>query len=324
LTGWVMPAATQGTTIDAALIRVDPSLIDPQLGGGLGHYANDPNNFPQVGQRLRTFANGNVRHGLIQEISAARVIDVDIFGNARQINYQDQILCESFTEPGCSGAIVINDDNEVVGMVVAGQHDPAKGETFTLVTPIGSLLSGVHWDSNVDLRLCSVVPGGLAPFPPPPVVPTGKTNFVATFTPFAKVASSMLGLGGGNGVDWRIIIAQSALETGWGLHAPNNNYFGIKAAGGPQLDTLEEDPPGTVRKTKASFATYPDPRASFIGYANFLLANQRYSNPAFGDFLGTARRGGSLSEQTAALQQSGYATDSRYGAKVLDIAQGIP
>jgi Mannosyl-glycoprotein endo-beta-N-acetylglucosaminidase len=120
--------------------------------------------------------------------------------------------------------------------------------------------------------------------------------------------------GARTGVDPRIILAQSAIETGYGKHVPNNNYFGIKGEGGAPQQTLEFIN-GKMTPTQANFRGYENPEASFTGYGDFLLANPRY---------GDLRAAKGLEAQAAALQASGYATDPEYGKKVLAIAQGIP
>jgi hypothetical protein len=120
--------------------------------------------------------------------------------------------------------------------------------------------------------------------------------------------------GARTGVDPRIILAQSAIETGYGKHVPNNNYFGIKGEGGAPQQTLEFIN-GKMTPTQANFRGYDNPEASFTGYGDFLLANKRYEG---------LRSAKGLEAQAAALQSSGYATDPEYGKKVLSIAQGIP
>jgi hypothetical protein len=114
------------------------------------------------------------------------------------------------------------------------------------------------------------------------------------------------------GVDPRLIMAQAALETGYGKSAPNNNYFGIKGPGEGQK-TLEFIN-GRMTPTTASFRTYKDPEESFNAYANFLM----------GDRYAGVRGAKGLAAQVEALGKSGYATDPDYAKKILAIAQGIP
>ena len=307
------------TTTDAALIRVDPALVSPDMGTGPAPKP-DPNLDPKEGDVLTIFALGDKRSGKIRRLGVTKDVPVTVFGQKLTLKYQNQIECDSFTTPGCSGAMAVDQDNRIVGMVVAGEQTGTEAEpAYTLITPIGALLSDPAWDSNDALQICTAIPAGATFVPaPPPTNPVGKPAFLAAFTALAAAQSGRLGLNGQPpGIDHRIILAQAALETGWGKHAPDNNYFGIKGQG-RKLKTLEADGHGGFVQIEDSFRGFASPQASFIGYADFLLANRRYGN-----FLQTGRSGRSLEEQTAALQASGYATDPNYGMKVLAIAQGI-
>jgi hypothetical protein len=134
--------------------------------------------------------------------------------------------------------------------------------------------------------------------------------FIAAMLPHAIEASRR------TGVDPRIIIAQAAVETGWGAHAPGNNYFGIKShgqAGGNTLATREVIDGRNVT-INDSFRAYPDMGSSVAGYADFLLDNPRYA---------AMMRADGLDAQLAALGASGYATDPNYSQVVGSIARGI-
>jgi len=118
------------------------------------------------------------------------------------------------------------------------------------------------------------------------------------------------------GVDPRIIIAQSAQETGWGRSAPNFNFFGIKShgqPGGASLPTTEVGPSGAY-KTNESFRRYGSVEESAKDYADFINRNPRYEG---------FRTAQGLDPQLAALQKSGYATDPNYSRAVGDIAKRI-
>lgn len=114
------------------------------------------------------------------------------------------------------------------------------------------------------------------------------------------------------GVDPRIIMAQTALETGYGKSAPGNNYFGIK--GGGQVNKTLEFINGKMTPVEASFSTYKDPSESFGAYGDLLLTD-RYK---------ALREAKGLEAQIAALGASGYATDPDYAKKIQAIAAGIP
>lgn len=150
-------------------------------------------------------------------------------------------------------------------------------------------------------------PGG-APGGPTP----NRDQFVATMMPHALEVSRQTGL------DPRLVLAQSALETGYGTAAPGNNYFGIKShgqPGGQTLATTEAGPNGALAPTQDSFRTYKDPGASAQDYTEFLRSNPRYA---------PVLQAQGLDAQIDAMGKSGYATDPNYGAKLRAIAQSLP
>jgi flagellum-specific peptidoglycan hydrolase FlgJ len=135
---------------------------------------------------------------------------------------------------------------------------------------------------------------------PNKIKPTGrykdKAAFIAAITPAAEAAAARLN------IDPKIIIAQSALETGWGKSVKGNSYFGIKAHGSDktvEFDTHEEDAAGLMRKQRDSFRAYDNPR-----YKPMLEAK-------------------TTEEQISALGETGYATDSKYGDKIRSIVKGL-
>lgn len=135
-----------------------------------------------------------------------------------------------------------------------------------------------------------------------------KEDFVSAIKPLAKELSKDLG------IDERIIIAQSAVETGWGSKVKGNSFFGIKAHGGNGIEfTTHEVVDGKKIKVKDTFKSYDSLYDSVQGYGAFLRANPRYK-----PFLAAT----TLEEQIAALGRSGYATDPNYAKKVRSIAKG--
>lgn len=142
--------------------------------------------------------------------------------------------------------------------------------------------------------------GGAAP------ASAGNADFISAMTPHALAASRE------TGVDPRLILAQSALETNWGKSAPGNNYFGIKGPG--QTLATNEVVNGQNTPTQASFRAYGNPAESFADYAAFLKSNPRY---------GAVLKAQGLDPQIDAMGASGYATDPQYGQKLRMIARGI-
>ena len=146
--------------------------------------------------------------------------------------------------------------------------------------------------------------------------PASREEFVREIWPLAVSAGRKLG------VEPRAIVAQAALETGWGSRlirddagVSGNNLFGIKADSrwdGERVSvaTLEYEG-GLPKPQRASFRAYPDLAAGFEDYVRFLSDNPRYSE---------ALRGGADAGVYAdRLQSSGYATDPRYAEKIRSI-----
>ena len=80
-------------------------------------------------------------------------------------------------------------------------------------------------------------------------------QFYAQYLPYAQSVSQRTGL------DPRLVLAQSALETGYGKSAPNMNFFGIKShgrKGGSTLSTQEFEG-GRMVQQPASFRGYETP-----------------------------------------------------------------
>lgn len=147
------------------------------------------------------------------------------------------------------------------------------------------------------------------------------TQFINDLMPHARAAAARLG------VDPQVLIAQSALETGWGKRLPSDasgrpsmNLFGIKAQGGwsgekTVASTLEYEGGAMVRKNEA-FRAYGSIRAAFDDYVNFLTTNPRYSE--------ALKHADNPERFVQELQKAGYATDPRYAEKILAILRDSP
>jgi flagellar protein FlgJ len=125
-----------------------------------------------------------------------------------------------------------------------------------------------------------------------------------------------------SGIDPKLMVAQAALETGWGRHMirgeqgePSFNLFGIKADSRWQGDavsiTTTEYREGLPMKEQASFRAYTDYESSFRDYVSFLESNPRYR-----EVLSVADQPEVFAEK---LQEAGYATDPNYGSKIRQI-----
>ncbi|GGD72274.1 flagellar assembly peptidoglycan hydrolase FlgJ [Lacimicrobium alkaliphilum] len=132
-------------------------------------------------------------------------------------------------------------------------------------------------------------------------------------------------IGGQIGLDGRALVAQAALETGWGqqmIHLPSgqnsHNLFGIKASKGWQgdkalVDTLEYRD-GLPKSEKAPFRAYESFADSMQDYVDFVRDNPRYAQ--------AMQKTDDPETYFRTLQQSGYATDPQYADKVLKLLNG--
>jgi flagellum-specific peptidoglycan hydrolase FlgJ len=153
----------------------------------------------------------------------------------------------------------------------------------------------------------------LKPESQPSTVAVGKDAFIAAYTPIAKEVAEDLG------VSHKIVLAQAALESGWGKSVKGNGLMGIKSHGEEgDVDVVTHEVVNGKRvKITDSFRQYDSPEDSIRGYGKFLKANSRYKH-----FL----RAGAENEdaQLSALQSSGYATDPMYSQKLKTIMRGLP
>jgi flagellar protein FlgJ len=154
------------------------------------------------------------------------------------------------------------------------------------------------------------VSSGTGSATPPPADPGRAADFIAGILPSVQAAAQRLG------VTPVAILAQAALETGWGRHVPGNNLFGVKTGdnwtGGTVQALTREVRDGVASAGTAAFRAYQSVTDSVQNYAA-LLSRPRYRN---------ARGvGNDIPAFAAALQHSGYATDPDYAAKLLAVAR---
>lgn len=141
-------------------------------------------------------------------------------------------------------------------------------------------------------------------------------DFIRSLLPGARKAASALGL------DPLALIAQAALETGWGKRMIKTatgensfNLFGIKASRNWQgetavVDTLEYRQ-GVAKKEQAKFRSYPSAEQSLQDYSRFIAEGVRYQQAV----AAAAEPAAYFSE----LQAAGYATDPNYAQKIMSV-----
>jgi len=127
------------------------------------------------------------------------------------------------------------------------------------------------------------------------------------------------------GVEAKAIMAQAALETGWGKHIihqsngdNSHNLFGIKAdrrwsGEVAKVSTLEYKN-GLAKKEVAPFRVYDSYESSLKDYGRFVKDSERYQS--------AISNGKSIKGYSEGLQNAGYATDPNYAKKIQRIAAG--
>lgn len=144
-------------------------------------------------------------------------------------------------------------------------------------------------------------------------------QFVRELLPQARAAAERLG------VDPKLLLAQAALETGWGRSLPrrgdgssSNNLFGIKAGASWRGQSVSqwtlENIDGAMTRQRARFRAYESTSESFADYAALIAESPRYA-PAL-------ESGGDPERYVREVVAGGYATDAAYADKWLSIYNG--
>ena len=157
----------------------------------------------------------------------------------------------------------------------------------------------------------------------PPLAPAKRAfgssdEFIATMLPMAEKAAARIG------VDPKVLVAQAALETGWGKSimraddgSNSHNLFGIKATGNWKGENARaitsEFRDGQMVKETADFRSYDSYEDSFHDLVSLLQNNDRYQ--------GVVKSADNPEQFVKELQKAGYATDPNYASKISQIAK---
>ncbi len=193
--------------------------------------------------------------------------------------------------------------------VVAQAKYSTNNQYFTLRMP-------VHVDFGAARSAASVSPVNQAARVTSDTSGNPASEFAQAVLPYAKQAASRIG------VDPRVLVAQAALETGWGKHMPRDaqgqssyNLFGIKAGSSWRGATVtagtQEFTQSRFVDTSAQFRAYDNFGASFDDYASLISGSRRYA--------GAVAVAADPQAYAKALQEAGYATDPRYAEKILNL-----
>jgi flagellar protein FlgJ len=145
-------------------------------------------------------------------------------------------------------------------------------------------------------------------------LPETARGFLEKMRPHAEAVARAAG------IPVSFLLAQAALETGWGRHQPksadgasSNNLFGIKAGsswnGAKAVAATTEYVAGKAVTALESFRAYGSPAEAFQDFARLIRGNPRYA--------GVIANTGDAAAYARSLQQAGYATDPRYAEKLI-------
>jgi flagellar protein FlgJ len=159
-------------------------------------------------------------------------------------------------------------------------------------------------------------PGVPATGAPTAAIAHSPAEFVNRTMPSIQRAASALG------VDPKGMLAQAALETGWGQRmpraadgSPSHNLFGIKAGdewtGARATADSIEVINGVASPRRTTFRAYASVEESVNDFANLLKNSPRYKD--------VIAAGGNAAAYIVAMGKSGYATDPEYGNKLSQV-----
>lgn len=198
---------------------------------------------------------------------------------------------------------------------------PARGTTVTGSGPLynGDWLARAEADKSSDGQM-QVYGRAMAQIPLAPAKRafSSADQFVNTMLPMAKEAAARIG------VDPRYLVAQAALETGWGKSvmraqdgSSSHNLFGIKASSNWTGDSARaitsEFRDGQMVKETAEFRSYASYKDSFHDLVTLLQTNNRYQD--------VVKSADNPEQFVRELQKAGYATDPNYATKISQIAK---
>lgn len=213
---------------------------------------------------------------------------------------------------------LLNPDTRAIHKVVAGGSNANAAYDWTPDQSLEGnwLLQGAARTAAGQQVLTDAIPVRVftgTVYGPKPVVP--QNQFIGLASGLALPAQQKTGMSAA------LQVAQAILETGWGQYMPVDKYtgqvsynlFGIKGQGpaGSIISHTWEEYGGVAYRVDDYFRAYRSVEQSWQDHKDFLINRERYAqfravmtDPVLGAW---------------ALRRAGYATDSRYPFKLIDI-----
>jgi flagellar protein FlgJ len=259
-------------------------------------------------------------------------IEDKLFGSDQEKFYRDMFDQQLSVDLSKQGALGLTDLLVRQLSRPAAQDTPAVASADSQMPAAveGSTSSGnstaaqAHDQPEATTAATSATPSAAAAVTPGETAAADETirtpeDFVRVLGPHAEDVARELG------VSPRVLLAQAALETGWGQNVmpradggSSHNLFGIKAdarwSGDRVVSETLEYEGGIAVKRRETFRAYDSYADSLADYGNFLRSNPRYA--------AALENGADPAAYLQGLQQAGYATDPHYADKIGRIAYG--
>ena len=271
---------------------------------------DSPAALQKVAKQFEALFLNNILKGMRSAQLADGAFDSDQSKTYNEM-YDQQLSVHLAGKPGVGLADLIVKQLSPKGETSQAQtlEDYLNNPVTMVKTPDGVVFNGNSFNGDSDE----------IPFKNGRLVPIqSAVDFVKQLQPFAQQAAK------GLGIDPNALLAQAALESGWGNAVIKNsdgtsshNLFNIKADRSwrgkqAQVSTLEFDQ-GIARRMNSGFRAYPSFQESFHDYVNFIKDNPRYES--------ALKKVSNVGQYMRELQKAGYATDPSYADKVMHIYQ---
>lgn len=298
---------------------ITPSIFDANALAALkrGAHANDPAAVKAAAQQfealflqmvLKSMRDATPREGMFDS-EQTRMYE----------SLLDQQLGQVLTAKGGTGLAAM-----IEKQITRTSSDPTPFESGlplkpgALPHPINSPAKPMSLPKASDIGFPLTSPVAAPPVSQESAASPAARDFVNKVWPHAAAASQT------TGVPAAFLVAQAALETGWGRSEPrlangqpSYNVFGVKAGRGWTGPTVEavtsEYVDGVSQQRVERFRAYGSYAEAFGDYAKLLVSSPRYSGVVGSADANSFARG---------LQRAGYATDPAYADKLTRIIGG--
>jgi peptidoglycan hydrolase FlgJ len=173
--------------------------------------------------------------------------------------------------------------------------------------------------SSSQLKAKGALPDSRGRAAPPPTganLSEQASDFVQQVLPTIRQAAAAVG------VNPLGLLAQAALETGWGQRMPRTadgnsslNLFGVKAgsdwSGARAMADTVEISGGVAKQTRTAFRAYGSIEESVGDFARLLTSSPRYRE--------AVAAGSNAQAYVQSIAKAGYATDPQYANKLNDV-----